>query len=64
MSTREIRSRLRCLRAEYAALARSIAALEKLESLRLAPVVELVPHDLVLAELRRLGAWESPCVAA
>ena len=64
MTNVEIRRRLAALRADRASLDRAIAALEVVAKLRLAPVVELVPRDLVAAELARVRAWELPSVAA
>lgn len=59
MSGPEIRSRLAAMRADRRELSRAIAALERLEALRLARVVELVPRDIVLAAQRQMREWDA-----
>jgi hypothetical protein len=61
----EIRRRIAALRAQQADVDRAIVALEALQRLRLARVVELVPHDIVIAAQRQRLAWEAdPPLAA
>ena len=65
MTTRQVCQRLAAMRRQKAELDLVIAALEELQRLRAARVVELVPRDIVTAAQRQIAAWddEPPRVA-